>query len=163
MGSVVMQRATVVGVKVAIVSLLLATLVGQVLIVPLFASEAARNFPEFAWLRAPGIAGCALLIGCVQVVLVSIWKLLSMVASDRIFSVEAFRWVDVIIGALAAFSILILCAGLLLTASGAGPGPLAAPLVVSLVAGIGGALLMLVMRGLLVKASALQQEMAEVI
>jgi hypothetical protein len=37
-----------------------------------------------------------------QVVIVCVWRLLTLVASDRIFSPESFRWVDTIAWSLAA-------------------------------------------------------------
>ncbi len=39
---------------------------------------------------------------CVQVVIVAIWRLLGLVRTDRIFSRQAFGWVDAIVAALGA-------------------------------------------------------------
>lgn len=102
-------------------------------------------------------------IVCAQFGLGAIWVLLAMVRHDAIFDDErAFRWVGVIAvaGLVAAFLVGGLCAyageaddapGLILIGVGVAVG------------GIAFALLMLVMRGLLHKATLLRRELDEVV
>ena len=91
----------------------------------------------------------------VQVALVCIWQLLTMVRRDTVFGATAFRYVDVIIGAAVAATLLAMVLSFVLA-----PGEAVAPGVVLLIV-IGGmgtagiALLVLVLRVLLAKAVAL--------
>ena len=72
-----------------------------------FAHMAEEN-PELAYLRWPLTALAVLELMCVQVVIVSTWKLLTMVRRDRIFSEAALAWVDAIVWAIAAAWVLLL-------------------------------------------------------
>jgi hypothetical protein len=106
----------------------------------------------------------------VQVVMVCVWRLLTMVRRGTVFSHAAFRYVDVVIGAVAVASLLLFGLGVLLA-----PGESVAPGVVLLIGGAaalvaGIALVVLVMRTLLAQAvardaeaSSLQAELDEVI
>lgn len=90
-----------------------------------------------------------------QVVAVCIWRLLSMVRRGTVFSSDAFRYVDITIGAIAVASLLTF--GLAVTMA---PGEAVAPGVVGLVCGAalviaGVALVVVVLRMLLVQAVAL--------
>ena len=101
-----------------------------------------------------------------EAVLVALWALLSMVRRGGIFSDRAFRWVDVIIAAgVAATAMLAVLAGYLIVTVAL---PADAPGLILIcgglvVAGAAFVLLMLVMRGLLRSATALQSELAEVV
>ena len=104
-----------------------------------------------------------------QVVLVCVWKLLTMVRKGTVFSHGAFRYVDIVIGAIATASVLTF--GIACTLA---PGDVA-PGVVLLICGVsvtiaGIALVVFVMRMLLAQAIArdveahhLQAELDEVI
>ena len=106
----------------------------------------------------------------IQVVLVCVWRLLTMVRRGTVFSHAAFRYVDVVIGAVAAASLLTFGLGVVLA-----PGEAVAPGIVLLIGGAGVlvagiALIVLVLRMLLAKAVArdaeahhLQAELDEVI
>jgi len=61
----------------------------------------AKEDPDSAYLRWPLTAFAFVEIACVQVVIVCTWKLLGMVQQDRIFTPDAMRWVDLILGAVA--------------------------------------------------------------
>ena len=158
-----MQRIAVVGAKVGIVLITLITVVGQVLIVPLVAAETARANPEVGYLRLPGIVGCVAVIACVQVALVCVWRLLSMVARDSIFRPSAFRLVDVIIGSVLAATVLLVAAFVILQAAQALAPGVMIMLFSGTVTGTGLALLLVVMRGLLKKATELEQDLEEVV
>jgi len=99
---------------------------------------------------------------CVQAVLVSTWRLLGMVAADRIFSEEAFRWVDLILGAIAAGWLVWLGFGVVVLATSDDPGTPIAVAVVGLGITVVG-LLMVVMRALLRQATTLRTDMDAVI
>ncbi len=106
------------------------------------------------------------MVACAQVVLVAVWVLLSMVRRGSIFSVRAFRWVDVIIGAgVAAVVVSSTIAGhlyLVVEPRLDAPGiiVLAGTVVLATAAF---AALMVVMRSLLRSATELQSELAEVV
>jgi hypothetical protein len=122
----------------------------------------AEEDPEMAYLRWPLTVFSVVELACIQVVIVCTWKLLGMVRDDRIFSDDAFRWVDGIVGAIAAGWVLF--AGLFLYVGFKADDP-GAPLLLFLflVAGAVLGLLMVVMRTLLRNATALRSDMEAVI
>lgn len=159
-----MKRSVILALRVLLALVFLVLLLGQAVVIPDFAAESAAAFPEVAFLAAPYTVIAVAGIACVQAGLFATWVLLSMVERNAIFSEHAFRWVNVIIGAAIALTILTLFAGIHLSAvvQVGGPGVL---LAVS-AAGIAGAsivLLMFVMRGLLRSATTLENELAEVV
>jgi hypothetical protein len=109
-------------------------------------------------------------IGTIQVALVCVWRLVNMVRRGTVFSDTAFRYVDVIIGAIVAAALVWFT----VTAVNA-PGQRADPGVTLIMGGIGlgilgVALIVLVLRMLLtqavardVEAAQLQAELDEVI
>jgi Protein of unknown function (DUF2975) len=148
--------------RITLVVLLLGSVLAY-LLVPVFASEEGKVFPEVAYLVVPYSVAGILVIACGQVALVAIWRLLSLVSGGVIFTRRSLRWVDVITlcGAVAT----ALNAGVwihLLTVHGGGPG-IILWLVASLAGGVTFVLLMIVMRGLLESAIADRAELAEVI
>jgi hypothetical protein len=143
----------------------------QAVMVPLLAIDLSEDFgPEVTRVAVPLIVIVVLGIVTIQVCAVCVWKLLTMVRRGTVFSAAAFRYVDVIIGAIAAASLLLFAMGVVLA-----PGDAAAPGVVLLVGGAavlvaGIALVVVVMRMLLAQAVArdgeahrLQSELDEVI
>lgn len=104
-----------------------------------------------------------------QVFAVCVWRLLTLVRRGAVFSQRAFRYVDVIIGAIAAAAVLTFSLAVLLAPGGVAPG------IVGLICGascvlMGMALLVVVMRRLLVQAidrdaeaRALRSELDEVV
>ncbi|WP_242902737.1 DUF2975 domain-containing protein [Actinomadura terrae] len=97
-------------------------------------------------------------LGTVQVTLVCIWRLVAMVRRGTVFSDAAFRYVDVIIGAIVAAALVWFT----VTAVNA-PDQRDDPGVTVIMAGVGvailgGALLVLVLRMLLVQAVARDAE-----
>jgi hypothetical protein len=90
-----------------------------------------------------------------QVTAVCVWRLLTMVRRGTVFSHAAFRYVDVVIAAIAAGSVLVFALAVTLA-----PGEDVAPGVVGLICGLsltvaGVALIVLVLRMLLAQAVAL--------
>jgi len=123
-----------------------------------------------ATVRAPLVVIVFLGIVTMQVSAVCVWRLLTMVRRGTVFSPAAFRYVDIVFGALAAASLLTF--GMAVTLA---PGEAVAPGVVGLICGLsvvvaGVALIVLVLRMLLAQAVArdaeadhLQAELDEVI
>ena len=70
------------------------------------ASEAGTTFPEVAYLVVPYSAAGILFIGCGQVALLVVWRLLSLVDDGVIFTFGALRWVDLITACAAVATVL---------------------------------------------------------
>lgn len=148
--------------RVALVVLLLGTVLAQVL-VPVFASEEGRIYPELAYLVIPYSVAGILAIASGQVALLVVWRLLSMVNGGVIFTRRALRWVDLITACAAVATVLFAGPIIhLLFFVGVG-GPLILWLAASLAGGLAFVLLMVVMRGLLESAIADRSELDEVI
>ena len=126
-----------------------------------FAHMAEEN-PELAYLRWPLTALAVLELMCVQVVIVSTWKLLTLVRHDRIFSEAALAWVDAIVWAIAAAWVLLLGLFFYLAINSGDPG-LPLLLLLMLVGGAVLGLLILVMRALLLQATGLRTDIEAVI
>jgi hypothetical protein len=149
--------------RVALVVLLLGSVLAQVLL-PVYASEVGARFPEVAYLVVPYSVAAILFIGCGQVALLVVWRLLSLVDGGVIFTRRAVRWVDVITACAAVATVL--SAGVLVHMLGfvpGGGGPMSYYLAASIAGGLAFVLLMVVMRGLLVAAIADRAELDEVI
>lgn len=153
-GAGALHDVTIAALRVLVVVLILGLVLTQTVILPLLAHESAQTFPEVAYLQVPFLVLAILGVACAQVVLWCIWKLLGMVRSDSIFTGRAFRYVDVIIWAAVAGGAILAGMQVVLgvVVGGGGPG-----VVLILVGGtlccLALALLMLVMRGLLRKAT----------
>src|SRR3954467_7127131 len=122
----------------------------------------AEESPDMAYLRWPLTVFSVVELACIQVVIVCTWKLLGMVREDRIFSEPALRWVDGIVGAIAAGWTLLVGLFLYVGFKADDPG---APMLLFLmvVAGAVLGLLMVVMRALLRNATALRSDLEAVI
>ena len=79
-----------------LVLLFAGSLLVQLGIVPLAAWQIIHDVPNRLAGILYGIAGFFAVLAC-QVALVALWKLLTMVRSDAIFSLDSLRWVDLII------------------------------------------------------------------
>ena len=138
-----------------------ALVVAQVRVLPATYDDWVRDAPAppaSGWLLAVSV----LVLLCVQVVIACTWRLLTMVKDDRIFSEDALRWVNAIVGAMAAAWVLVLGAFLYVLALGDFPG-LSVAMLLMLVAGAVVGLLMVVMRALLRQATSLRSDMEAVI
>ncbi|MFV2115878.1 DUF2975 domain-containing protein [Micromonospora sp. LOL_025] len=122
----------------------------------------AEESPEQAYLRWPMTAVAVFWVLCVQVVVVSTWKLLTLVKNDRIFSDASLRWVDAIVWSIVAAWVVLLGVFLYVGFNASDPGlPLLLFLMLVGVAVLG--LLMVVMRALLRQATTLRTDMEAVI
>ncbi|MEH1057928.1 DUF2975 domain-containing protein [Micromonospora sp. CPCC 206171] len=122
----------------------------------------AQESPDQAYLRWPLTAVSVFWLLCIQVVIVSTWKLLTLVKNDRIFSDAALAWVDAIVWAIVAAWVVLLGVFLYVGFDASDPGlPLLLFLMLVGVAVLG--LLMVVMRALLRQATTLRTDMEAVI
>lgn len=158
-----MSDMAVVPLKVLIGVFLAALLGCQIWLIPAFAHDTVLYAPEFAGLEVPGIVMAVALLVCVQIVLVCLWRLLSMVVADSIFGGSAFRWVDVILGAVLTAVALIVAGLVVIDRAQAGTPLLGVAGVLAVVAGLGVALVIVVLKGLLRKAVQLEHDLSEVV
>jgi hypothetical protein len=134
----------------------------QVMSLPGQFAYMAEQDPDMAYLRWPATAVTVFWVLCVQVVLVSTWKLLALVRDDRIFSEASMVWVDAIVWAIGAAWVTLGCASLYVVLNADDPGlPLLLLLLCMGVTVLG--LLMIVMRALLRQATNLRTDMEAVI
>src|SRR3712207_6336439 len=101
-------------------------------------------------------------MGCVQVVIVCTWKMLTLVEDDRIFSAASMVWVDAFVAAIAAAWLLLL-GTFVWSLVGVGLAGPPVVLLLMLVAGAVVGLLVVVMRALLQQATTLRTDMEAVI
>jgi len=149
-----MGKWTILALRAVIALALAGSLFVQVVMMPLIWAdlEGADD-----WARGLFIAILVLGIVTMQVSAICIWQLLTMVRRGSVFSTAAFRYVDVIIGAVAAASVLAFLMAVLLAPGEVAPGIVGLICGASLViAGI--ALLVFVMRMLLAQAVAREAE-----
>jgi hypothetical protein len=122
----------------------------------------AQEDPELAYLRWPATVVTVFWVLCIQVVIVSTWKLLTLVKNDRIFTGTSLVWVNAIVWATAAPWVVL--AGVLFYVGFNADDP-GLPLLLFLIA-VGVTvlgLLMVVMRALLRQATTLRTDMEAVI
>lgn len=159
-----MDRWTIRLTRLMLVCLLIVLVLAQVAFFPVLSGEMAASYPDLAWARWPVLALVIILILGVQVVLWCVWMLLSMVASDTVFSPRAFRYVRLIARIAAVEALLLVGLNAFLShVLNANPPALNLGLSFAIVAVVLVALLITVMRHLLEKAAGLQQELNEVI
>jgi hypothetical protein len=122
----------------------------------------AQEDPEHAYLRWPATAVTVFWVLCIQVVIVSTWKLLTLVKNDRIFSEASVAWVNAIIWAVVAAWVVLVGVFLYVGFNADDPGlPLLLFLMLTGITVLG--LLMVVMRALLRQATTLRTDMEAVI
>ena len=122
----------------------------------------AEQSPDLAHLRWPMTAVTVFWVLCVQVVIVSTWKLLALVEDDRIFSEASLAWVDAIVWAIAAAWVVVVGLSAYVALTWDDPGLPLLLLLTSTGVGVVG-LLMVVMRALLRQATTLRTDMEAVI
>jgi len=122
---------------------------------------------EQSVMRSAMLALSVLGLACVQVVIVSTWKLLTMVTTDRIFSVSSLPWVNAIVLAITVGWVMLLstlvCAYYFIIDEVSDDAALPALLLLLLLIGAVLGLLMVVMRALLRQATTLRTDMEAVI
>lgn len=116
------------------------------------------------WTTVSFVVIAVLGIVTLQVIAVCVWRLLTMVGHGTVFSFAAFRYVDVMIGAIGTAAVLMFSIAVVARfANHATPEDEVAPGLVGLICGLslviaGVALLVYVMRTLLAQAVALDSE-----
>ena len=139
-----------------------ALLVAQGGVLPALWRSMGEGSPAPAYAGWPTLTVAVLGLGCVQVVIVCTWQLLTLVEEDRIFSESAFGWVNAILGAIGTAWLLLLGTFVWSLAAVGLLGPPVVLLLV-LVAGAVVGLLVVVMRALLRQATTLRTDMEAVI
>ena len=144
-----MGKLTVLALRIVLAIAFAGSLFVQAVMVPLFWAD-LEEAP--AAVRVPVAVIVILGIVTMQVTAVCVWRLLTMVRRGTVFSHAAFRYVDIVIGAIAAASALTF--GLAVTLA---PGEAVPPGMVLLICGAslivaGVALVVLVLRMLLAQA-----------
>src|SRR5690349_8504876 len=99
-----MGRLAVLALRVVIVIAFAGSLFVQGVLVPLIWIDMDDARPS---VRIPIAAILFLGVLTMQVTAVCIWKLLTMVRRGTVFSHAAFRYVDIVIGAIAAAAVLV--------------------------------------------------------
>ncbi len=156
------ERRAIAALKLFLVALFAILVVFQTVSLPGQFAYMAEESPDLAHLRWPLTAVSVFWVLCVQAVIVSTWKLLSLVENDRIFSDASFAWVNAIVAAIAAAWVVLLGVFLYVGFRASDPGlPLLLFLMLVAVAVLG--LLMVVMRALLRRATSLRTDMEAVI
>jgi NhaP-type Na+/H+ or K+/H+ antiporter len=150
-----MGKLTVLALRVVIAIGLAGSLFVQTVMVPLLWAD-LDEAP--AGVRTSLVVIVVLGIVTMQVTAVCVWRLLTMVRRGTVFSHAAFRYVDIVIGAIATASALTFAMAVTLA-----PGEAVAPGIVLLVCGAslvvaGVALVVLVLRMLLAQAVARDAE-----
>ncbi|MEV0218263.1 DUF2975 domain-containing protein [Streptomyces sp. NPDC050704] len=165
-----MGQLTVLALRAVLAVLLAGSVFVQTVMVALLATDLEESGAALADRRTPILVITVLGIVTVQVVLVCVWRLVTMVRRGTVFSHAAFRYVHVVIGAIVSAALLLFTLGVVLA-----PGEAVAPGVVLLLGGVvvaalGVALIVLVLRMLLaqavardVEAARMRAELAEVI
>jgi Protein of unknown function (DUF2975) len=152
-----MGQLTVLALRVVLAVALVGSLGVQAVMVPLLWVD-LENADAPPAVRIPVVVIVILGIATMQVTAVCVWKLLTMVRRGTVFSHAAFRYVDVVIGAVAAASLLTFALAVTVA-----PGEDVAPGIVALICGVavvvaGIALIVLVLRMLLAQAVARDTE-----
>ncbi|MFJ8085868.1 DUF2975 domain-containing protein [Streptomyces sp. NPDC096205] len=165
-----MGQLTVRALRAVLVGLLAGSVFVEAVMVPLLGLHLDGLDPDHAYLRTPLLLIIVLGVVTAQVVLVCVWRLVTMVRRGTVFSPAAFRYVDVVTGAFGAAALLVFALAVVLA-----PGEAVAPGIVLLICGaalavMGVALVVLVLRMLLaqavardVEATRMQAELAGVI
>ena len=154
---------TITTLRVCVVITLAATAVLQLAVLPWLSAVMAAEYPEAAGMRWPLLLASVLGLGCVEAILVALWRLLDAVASERIFDPASHRWVDVVVVALGVGTLLSLAVTGYLVWVGLGPISVPGSALVCAAGGGAALLLVLVMRELLRQATTLRVEMDGVI
>lgn len=165
-----MGQLTVLALRAVLVVLLAGSVFVQAVMVPLLAADLESLDAELSYVRTPFLVIVFLGVVTAQVVLVCVWRLVTMVRLGTVFSHGAFRYVHVVIGAFVAAAVLMFALAVVLA-----PGEAVAPGIVLLMCGVvvailGVALVVLVLRMLLaqavardIEAARMRAELAEVI
>ncbi|ACZ31002.1 hypothetical protein Xcel_1983 [Xylanimonas cellulosilytica DSM 15894] len=152
------ERHAVNALRLVLVLVFVGVLVAQALVFPLLAADLAWSYPEAAFLRWPLLVMVIAGLGMVQVAVVCIGRLLTVVAESSTFSRDAYRYVDgIILAGTVATTLAVAALAVQGTTGMLQPGLLLVTMG-AIVGGAGVTLLIMVLRALLVRAVALDEE-----
>lgn len=166
-----MARLTLLALRVVLVVLLVGSVAVQTAMLAFLAVDLDESDPEISLAQRIAFAVVSVLgIATVQVVLVCVWRLATLVRRGTVFSHASFRYVDIIIGAIVAAAGLMFAEAVVLAPGEAVPPGMVALICGAVVAILGIALVVLIIRMLLaqavardVEATQMQAELDEVI
>jgi hypothetical protein len=148
------SRLAILALRALIVAMLTGLLFVQAVIIPLLGIDISDEVPDQVALRWTVVTVGILGLLTVEVALVCVWRLLTMVRRDTVFSPAAFRYVDVVVGCAIAATLLAVVLSFALAPGETAPGIV----LLVVIGGVGTAtiaLIVLVLRLLLAKAVAL--------
>jgi hypothetical protein len=148
--------------KILLAGAFLLTVVFQTLSMPGQFRYMAEENPDLAYLRWPLTIWAILELLCLQVIIVCIWRLLGMIREQRIFTEDAFAWVNAILAAMGAGWLMLAGWSLYAVSRADDPGDAMALFAVVLATAVV-VLLMAVMRELLRQATGLRSDLDGVI
>lgn len=155
-------RLAVPALRIVLVVAFLLLIVFQTMSLPGQFAHMAQENPDKASLQWPLTIFAVLEVACVQVVIVSTWRLLTLVRHDRIFTAAAMVWVNAIVWAIAAAWLMLAAVSAAVVLNADDPG-LPMLLMLMLVAGAALGLVVVVLRALLRQATELRSDMEAVI
>ncbi|WP_158251098.1 DUF2975 domain-containing protein [Cryobacterium sp. Y11] len=158
-----MHRTAIVTLKTLIFVLIALLLACQIFVIPAVAQQMVEKSAELGYLQVPGIVVTVGFVLCVQVALVCVWRLLSLVRASILFRDNAFTYVNIILGLVALATLLILGSFITLAVAGVASPSVTMLCSLGIVVGSGLTLMIVVMRGLLRKASELERDLSEVV
>jgi hypothetical protein len=155
------KNAMVAALRAVLAMTLAGSVFVQAVMVPLMAIDLEEADRDVAHLQIPFATTLILIVLTAQVFVVCVWRLVTMVRRETVFSHAAFRYVDTMVGAAAVASLLTFVLGMILA-----PGDAVAPGIVLIVGGVavvaaGIALTVLVLRTLLAQAISSRAEAHE--
>ncbi|MDX3072845.1 DUF2975 domain-containing protein [Streptomyces sp. NPDC088354] len=147
-----MGKLTVITLRALLAALLAGSVLVQAVMVPLLAIDMRGLDADLVYLRVPFLTIVVLGFVAVQVVLVCVWRLVTMVRRGTVFSPAAFRYVHVVFGAVVAAALLVFALAVLLAPGEAVPPGMVLLLCGAALAVMGVAHVVLVLRTLLAQA-----------
>ncbi len=152
------ESRVVVALRVSLILLFAILVILQTLSLPGQFAHMAEESPEFASLRWPLTAISVFWLLCAQLIVVSVWRLVTLVAEDRIFTERAMGWVDAIVVSVGAAWIVLLGVAIYVAPGVDDPST---PLILMLMLTVGAVfgLVTLVLRSLLTRATTMRTEM----
>ncbi|QAY71291.1 DUF2975 domain-containing protein [Xylanimonas protaetiae] len=148
----------VLALRLVLVLVFVGVVVAQTLVFPMLAADLASSYPEATSLRWPLLIMVIVGLAMVQVAIACIGRLLTVVAESTAFSRDALRYVDGIVVAGTVATVLALAAMVVQVATEMLQPGLMLVTMAAVVCGAGITLLVVVLRALLVRAVALDEE-----
>jgi hypothetical protein len=156
------ERWAVVALRFFLVALFGILVVLETLSIPGSYMYSAEQHPEHASEQFVSMIVAIFWVVCVQVVIVATWKLLTLVRKDLIFTDAAIKWVNVMVWAIAAGWVVLVGVFVYLGFIADDPGVLVLFFLFTTGVSVIG-LVLIVMRALLQRATALRSDMEAVI